>query len=198
MTLPQTVRRYSVQEYFELERKADYKSDFYNGEIFAMAGGTARHSRICTNLIALLAQQLKGGPCVPYESNLRLGIRATGLRCYPDASVYCDPLQRDEEDKEGETYTNPTVLFEVLSPSTEAYDRGLKSSSYRTIPSLKAYALISQDEPHVEVYERQSDDTWLLHEDRGLSGMLTVAAIRLRLALSEVYERVELDRGKAQ
>ena len=85
------------------------------------------------------------------ESNLRLKATATGLRTYPDVSVYCDPLQRDEEDSDGETYTNPSALFEVLSSTTEAYDRGLKSSSYRTIQSLKAYVLVSQDEPHAEI-----------------------------------------------
>jgi Uma2 family endonuclease len=192
MTLPQPVRRYSVGEYYELERKADYKSDFYHGEIFAMAGGTARHSRITSNINREVGNQLKGTSCVTYESNLRLKATATGLRTYPDVSVYCHPLERDHEDSDGETYTNPTVLFEVLSSTTEAYDRGLNSSSYRTIQSLKAYVLVSQDEPHAEIYERQSNNTWMLHESRGLDELLEIAAIHLRLPLRDVYDQVNL------
>jgi Uma2 family endonuclease len=191
MTLPSPVKRFSPSEYYELERKAGHKSDFYRGEIFSMAGGTARHSRICTNLIGILDQQLRGKPCVPYESNLRLMIRATGLRCYPDANVYCQDLEPDEEDQSGETFTNPAALFEVLSPSTEACDRGLKSANYRLIKSLKAYVLIAQDQPHVEVYQRQPNNAWLLNEVDGLDKSMRIEAIGIHLSLAEVYDRVE-------
>src|SRR4051812_24533660 len=121
MSVAEPVKRYTPQEYYVLERAAAYKSDYYKGEIFAMSGGTVAHSRISSNLVREVGNRLKGSPCDAYESNLRLKVKATGLRCYPDASVYCGKLERDPEDSSGETVTNPTVLFEVLSPSTEAY-----------------------------------------------------------------------------
>src|SRR4051794_35245398 len=130
MTSPQPVKRFTPAEYYALEREADYKSDYYRGEIFAMAGGSAGHSLITANIGGEVRQRLKGKPCRAYESNLRLGVLATGLRCYPDLSIYCGPLQFDPEDKSGETATNPTLLFEVLSKSTEGYDRGAKAENY--------------------------------------------------------------------
>jgi Uma2 family endonuclease len=159
MTRPQPVKRFTPEEYYRLERDASYKSDFYDGEIFAMAGGTSRRSIIAFNIAGELRQQLKGKPCAPYESNQRLMVKATGLRVYPDVSVYCGSLEYDERDPGSETATNPTLLFEVLSRTTEACDRGFKAENYRRIATLRAYVLVSQDSPHVEVYERQSDDS---------------------------------------
>src|SRR4051794_36596962 len=164
MGLAQPVKTYTVAEYYAMERDAEFKSDYYAGEIYSMAGGTKSHSQIVLNLCGELRQALKGKPCAPFESNLRLTIKRTGLRTYPDASVYCGPMERDQEDTSGETYTNPTVLFEVLSPSTERYDRGLKSQSYRKIESLQTYVLVSQDSPLAEIYERTPDGSWRLEE----------------------------------
>jgi Uma2 family endonuclease len=191
MGLPQPVRRYSVDEYYRHERSADYKSDYYDGEIFDMSGGTLAHSLICSNVIRQVGNQLADKPCVVFESNLRLRIKRTGLRTYPDASVFCEPAERDDEDSTGETYTNPSVIFEVLSQSTEAYDRGLKAENYRSIESLRAYLLISQYAPHVELYERQSDHTWRLSEVRGLDAVLAIPPVAITLRLAEVYARVE-------
>jgi Uma2 family endonuclease len=168
-----------------------YKSDYYAGEIFAMSGGTIRHSLICSNIGGELRERLKGKPCRAYESNLRLLTRKSGLRNYPDVSVYCGPLLRDEEDRTGETVTNPTVLFEVLSKSTEGYDRGLKAENYRSIESLKAYVLVSQERPHVEIFERQGNGTWLLREERGMEAVLAIPAIGVELPLAEVYDGVD-------
>jgi Uma2 family endonuclease len=126
MSLPPR-KRYTPQEYYALEREAAYKSDYYDGEIFAMAGGTIAHSLICSNLVREVGNRLKGGPCAAYESNLRLKVQATGLRCYPDVGVYCGAMERDPDDPKSETVINPTVLIEVLSESTEAYDRGFKA-----------------------------------------------------------------------
>ena len=168
MGLPQRVKRYTPQEYYRIERAAAYKSDYYDGEIFDMSGGRLSTVGISINIAGELRQRLKGKPCVPYESNLRLRVVATGLRCYPDASVYCGPMERDEEDSAGETVTNPTVLFEVLSKSTEAYDRGFKSEKYRQIESLKAYVLVSQTAAHAEVYQRLPDGSWCLPTPAGL------------------------------
>jgi len=191
MALPQPVKRYTPQEYYALEREAEYKSDYYQGEIFAMAGGSARHSLITANIGGEVRQRLKGKPCRAYESNLRLGVLATGLRCYPDLSVYCGPLRFDPEDESGETATNPTLLFEVLSKSTEGYDRGLKAENYRRIESLRAYVLVSQVNAHVEVYERQAGGHWLLRDANGLDAVLKLPAIDIELPLSEIYADIE-------
>jgi Uma2 family endonuclease len=190
MGLAQSIKRYTPEEYYALERQAAYKSDYYDGEIFAMSGGSSRHSLIVMNIGGELRQQLKGKPCAPYESNLRLTVKATGLRAYPDVSVYCGQLEYDDEDHQTETATNPTVLFEVLSPSTEAYDRGFKSENYRKIASLRAYVLVAQETPHIEVYERQADNSWLLREEDRLDGAIHLPAISVILSPAEIYDRI--------
>lgn len=189
--VPLTPKRFTPVEYYALERDAAYKSDYYDGEIFAMAGGTDTHSLITANINIAVGSRLRGKPCTLYESNMRLKILATGLRTYPDASVYCEPLQFDPDDPDRTTVTNPAVLVEVLSPSTEAYDRGFKSLNYRRLESLKAYVLVSQDEPLVELYERQSQGTWLLTEARGLDAAIPLNMIGVSLPLAEVYDRVQ-------
>jgi Uma2 family endonuclease len=191
MSIAQPIRRFTPQEYYRLERAADCKSDYYDGEIFNMSGGTSRHSLICANLVGELSRKLKGRQPTTYDSNLRLGVMSNGLRCYPDASVYCDQLQYDPEDDGIETATNPTVLIEVLSKSTEAYDRGFKSRSYRTIEPLKGYALVSQTTPFVETYTRQSDGSWQLRESAGPEKVVSLAPIGIEISLAEIYDRVE-------
>jgi Uma2 family endonuclease len=191
MSLPQPTRRFTPQEYYELERKAEYKSDYYDGEIFDMSGGTAGHSDISANITGSLWVRLRGKSCRVAESNQRLKIQATGLRCYPDISVYCGPRKFDEEDRYSETAINPTVLFEVLSPGTESYDRGLKSENYRRIESLQAYVLVSQDWTHVELYERQADQTWRLSVRSDRAGSVSIECISIELPLSEIYDRIE-------
>ena len=184
---------YSAAEYYELEREADYRSEYFQGEIFAMAGGSPRHSMISANLLRELGNGLKGKPCAPYESNMRLAVKATGLRSYPDASVYCGKLELDPEDPTQQTAINPTVLFEVLSPSTERWDRGRKAEHYRQIPSLKAYLLITQEKPHVELIERTADGSWRLREASGTEGSLPIECLGIDLELAGLYERVEFD-----
>ena len=141
-----------------------------------------------------MGNRLKGGLCAVYESNLRLKVQATGLRCYPDMGVYCGPLERDQEDPSGETVTNPTVIFEVLSKSTEGYDRGLKFESYRQIPTLKAYVLVSQVAAHVEVNEPSADGSWILRDVKGIEAMLTVPGINIKIPLAEIYDRITFPR----
>ena len=189
--MPRATKRYTPQEYYALERKAEYRSDFFAGEIFAMAGGSTAHSLIKVNLTGELRSMLKGKRCGVYDSDQRLKVKTNGLRCYPDAAVYCGPLDYDEEDANTETATNPTVIFEVLSKSTEAYDRGLKAESYRTIESLKAYVLISQDRPHVELQERLPDGTWRLSWAAGMDGVIRLPDIGVEFSLGELYDRVD-------
>lgn len=190
MTVPHAINRYTPQEYYALEREAAYKSDYYDGEIFAMSGGSVVHSLICSNLVRELGNRLKNTPCAAFESNLRLKVKATGLRCYPDVGVYCGEHERDPEDPAAETVTNPTALFEVLSPSTEAYDRGTKAQHYRRVESLRAYVLVSQDAPQVEAFERHADGSWRFSELRGLDTVLAVPGIGVSLPLAEIYDRV--------
>jgi Uma2 family endonuclease len=191
MGLPQQQKRYTPAEYYAHERQATHKSDYYDGEIFAMAGGTDEHSAIIGNIIVAVGFRLRGSDCAIRESNLRLKVQATGLRTYPDAAVHCGAAQFDEEDSEHQTRLNPTVIFEVLSKSTEALDRGFKFEHYRQITSLKSYVLVSQWTAHVEVFERQGDGSWLLRDARGLEASAVIPGIAIELPLAEVYDRVQ-------
>lgn len=189
-SVPPGRKGYTPAEYYELERAAAYKSDYYDGEIFAMAGGTGEHSLIATNVAGELRQRLKGKPCAPYESNLRLKVRVTGLRTYPDVAVYCGSVEYDPDDPQRTTALNPTVVFEVLSPSTEGYYSGFKAENYRRIESLRAYLLVAQDRPHVEMHERQADGAWLIREAHGLDAVIHIEPLAVDLPLAEVYDRV--------
>lgn len=191
MALPQVKRRYTPAEYYALEYEASYKSDYYEGEIFAMAGGTANHSLITMNLGAALWQRLRGKPYIPYDSNMRLKVEASGLRTYPDVTIYCEKLKFDPEDPRNTTALNPTVLFEVLSPTTEAYDRGLKAGNYRQVATLKMYAFVAKDRPHVEMHVRQADGNWAIKDVQGMEATARIDAIGVDLPLAEIYDRVD-------
>lgn len=186
------------QEYLEMERTADFKSEYYAGEVFAMAGASARHGMIVTNTAAAFVGRLRGRPCYTYSSDLRLLVSLTGLYTYPDVIVACGKPQL--EDHHGDTLLNPSVIVEVLSPSTEAYDRGAKFWQYRRLESLTDYLLISQDRALVEHYVRQPDEDspvgqsgtrWLLTAYQGLNNTAVISSIGVELPLSEVYDKVE-------
>ena len=134
----------TVAEYLARERRAEFKSEFFNGEVFAMAGASRAHNFVKENLIGELFARLKGGPCRTLSSDQRVSVAATGLYAYPDIIILCGPAVSDPADDD--TLTNPTVLIEVLSPSTERYDRGAKFRNYQKIPSLLEYVLVAQDE----------------------------------------------------
>lgn len=171
-----------------MERRREDKSEYWDGEIFCMSGASRAHNLIVTNVSRELSTQLLERPCEVYSSHMRVRIRHTARYVYPDVSVVCEEPQF--EDAEVDTLLNPVLIVEVLSSSTEAFDRGKKFDSYRTIPSLQEYVLIAQDEPHVYIYARQLDHRWLLseasHQDRGLE----LASIGCQLALTEVYHKV--------
>ena len=188
MPLPKQSRRLTEAEYLEIERAADFKSEFFGGEMFAMAGGTPQHSLIGTNLAAEFRNRLKTHDCVPYNGDLRIKVETTGLYTYPDLSVICGPLQFAEGTND--TVVNPTLLVEVLSDSTEAYDRGKKFEHYRQIPSLQEYLLASQKEPRIQQFIRQADGRWLLNEAAGLDVALDLPALRISLSLNEVFDKV--------
>ena len=185
---PEAIYQLTEAAYLDLERKADFKSEFFDGEMFAMAGGSPAHSLIATNLGREFGNHLKGRPCVPYNSDLRLKVEHTGLYTYPDLSVICGPLKFTEADKD--TVTNPTLLVEVLSDSTETYDRGAKFRNYVQIPTLREYLLVSQQEPRIEQFARQENGSWLWREVAGQNAMLELASLDIIIALAEVFANV--------
>ncbi len=158
----QSFNRVSEDEYLARERSAETKSELVNGVIVAMAGASPRHNGIVRNVIFTLTGQLRGKPCQPYPSDLRIHVPKTGLYTYPDVSIICGAPERHPKDSA--TILNPRVLIEVLSDDTEAYDRGAKFGHYRSIASLETYVLVTQHEARVEWYERGPNGTWTFHE----------------------------------
>ncbi len=189
MGIPANVKKFTPDEYLTLERASAYRSAYFQGEIFAMAGGTPRHSLIQTNLTGELRQALKGHPCTTYNSDLRIRVDRTGLYTYPDASIVCGPLEL--ADNQQDVVLNPTVLFEVLSDSTEAYDRGVKFGHYRQVESLREFVMVSQKEVLVERYQRNPDNTWTLMESRGLDSQLELTSVGITIPLTEIYDKVD-------
>jgi Uma2 family endonuclease len=192
MTLPATKHRHTVEEYLRLERDALDKHEFHDGEILAMSGGTVRHSLISMNVGREIGIGLKGKPCRNYDSNLR--VRATTYRyLYPDNTVIWGPVEYDPADPYGETVTNPKVIVEVLSPSTERYDRTIKFDLYRKIVALEEYVLIYQSEPRIEIFARKSDGTWSIDVAAGMSATAKLRSINVDLPLPDAYANVEFD-----
>ena len=181
-------QRYTYDEYLVRERVADTKSEYLGGQIFAMAGGSPRHNSIGVNLVASLKNRLRGSPCRPFNSDQRIRISASGLATYPDVSIICGELQLDAQD--ADAIVNPRVIFEVLSKSTEGYDRGKKFDFFRQIDSLSEYVLVSQEDSQVECFTRQSDGNWLLSITKGLSGALRLSTVLVELPLVEIYEDI--------
>jgi len=178
------------QEYLSRERRAETKSEYLRGEMFAMSGASREHNLIATNVSAELQQQLRERPCEVYQADMRVKVSPTGLYTYPDVTVVCGEPQF--EDAEVDTLLNPTVLVEVLSPTTADYDRGGKFTHYRRLASLQEYVLISQDRPLVEHYVRRGADEWLLTEQRGLDEVLVLPSIGCQIPIAEIYRKVSL------
>lgn len=182
--------RFSIEEYLKLERDASEKHEYFDGEIDARAGGTEQHSLIITNLIVALHPRLRGKSCRLYESNLRVRIPRTPAYAYPDLSVVCGPTQFDEEDGNRTTIVNPRVLIEVLSPSTELYDRGRKFQRCLQLESLEEYVLVSQEAPAIETFFRRGDGTWVFTPANGLAATSPLRSLDVELPLAEVYAGV--------
>ena len=187
MGLPQPIRRCTAEEYLRFEYDAEERHQFYEGEIFAMAGGSPQHSLVIANVIGALGGRLVGKPCRVYDSNLRVRIPRTTLYTYPDASVICGELQFDSLDTRKHTVTNPTLLVEVLSPTTEGWDRGGKFQNYRRIDSLKEYVLVNSDTPLVETFIRQATGSWMLGAFEGLDAVAQLPSLGIELSLREIY-----------
>ncbi len=179
--------RYTPAEYLTLERKADHKSEYVNGHIFAMAGASRSHNLIAGNFHGEVSRQLRGRSCEAYLSDMRVKVSPTGLYTYPDLVVACGDIRFETE--ENDTLLNPTVIVEVLSASTEAYDRGEKFAHYRRLESLQAYLLVSQDKVRVERYLRQGAQ-WIFSEASHLDETICLASIGCDVALRDVYDKV--------
>ena len=180
----------SVEEYLELERSSEVKHEYENGELREMPGGTKEHSAIGRNIIAHLYFQLEGSTCEVYNSDLRVLVEKAGLYTYPDVSVVCGEAMF--EDAKQDSLLNPTVLFEVLSKSTENYDRGKKFQHYQMLPSLLDYVLVAQDEYRVEHFTRQ-EEGWFLRVYVGLEASVTLPSLGCTLTLSDIYKKINLD-----
>jgi len=178
------------EEYLAIERQADFPSEYFLGETFAMAGASKEHNLIAGNAFAELHAQLKKRPCQVYSNDMRVKVNPTGLYTYPDIVVVCGKEQFD--DKHKDTLLNPTLIIEVLSDSTEAYDRGEKFQHYRQLDSLMEYILIAQKKHHLEHYVRQPDNQWLFSETDNLQDIVQLSAINCHLTLSEVYDNINI------
>jgi Uma2 family endonuclease len=176
-------------EYLELERRAEFKSEYYNGEMFAIAGASLPHGRIVANIGQDLGNQLEGGPCEVYTTDIRLRVSPSGMFTYPDVMVVCGAAQVADDQKD--TLLNPTLIIEVLSESTRGYDRGRKFQHYRTLPSLAEYLTVEQDAPHIERHTRQPEGGWLLEEFDGLSQTVRLPSIGCILELDRVYRGID-------
>ncbi|MBF0526883.1 MAG: Uma2 family endonuclease [Deltaproteobacteria bacterium] len=185
---PRAQSRYTPEQYLALEREAVQKSEYVNGHILAMAGASRRHNQITFNLAVALGGQLKERPCVAYVNDMRVKVSATGLYTYPDMAALCG--EPGFEDNHMDTLLNPMVIVEVLSDSTEAYDRGAKFAHCRRLPSLTEYVLIAQDKVCVEHYVRQGKQ-WLLSEVDGLDGTIQLDSIGCSLSLEEIYDKIK-------
>ena len=189
MGLAQKITVIDPGEYLRRERLAEFRSEYFAGEIFAIAGGSFRQSLIKLNVGAEFRSALKGKSSMACDSDLRIKVSASGLYTYPDASVICEPVEFEDEHRD--TVLNPVLLVEVLSPSTEAYDRGKKFEHYRRISSMRDYLLISQDAPHIEHFHRNENQTWTLTDINGMEAKVDIASLGICLQLREVYEKVD-------
>jgi len=178
----------TVSAYLAFERSSDLKHEYLNGEVLAMAGASAAHNIITANLLASLHTQVRRRNCTVFPSDMRLGILQQGIYVYPDIMVVCGELVFG--DTEQDTLTSPAIIIEVLSSSTETYDRGKKSQHYRTIPSLQEYLLVAQDAQHIEHFVRYSAHQWLFSEVTKERGKLQIASIDCTLQLEDVYDKV--------
>lgn len=176
------------EEYLAIERRAEFRSEFFEGEMFAMAGASRKHNRIVSNLVITLGNQLRERPCNVYSNDMRVKIPATGLYTYPDVVVTCG--EEEFADEEYDILLNPLVVIEVLSDSTEAYDRGKKFEHYQSVESLSTYVLVSQNAVRVEKYARRERCAWLYTEAHEDGAVVEIEAIRCDLELEDVYAKV--------
>lgn len=196
--------KFTAEEYLQFEKAATERHEYYQGEIFrmhghgellAMSGAATRHNVIFTNLFVGIANSLKGKSCRPYGPDMRLNIPENTLFTYPDISVYCGELETIPEDDE--TVVHPTVLFEILSPSTKEYDRGGKFKLYRDIPTLKEYILIDTASLNIEAFRINSAGHWELEEYKSITDILLLPSLGISVPLTEIYDKTKLAKSSS-
>jgi len=181
----------SIEEYLEMENASIEKHEYYKGEIFAMSGAKVAHVIISDNILSVLKQKLKGKSCKLYGSDLRIHIEANTLFTYPDISIICGEIITLNNDDWN--VLNPTVIIEVLSPSTKNYDRGEKFKLYRDIPTLKEYILADSESIHIEVFRLNENNHWELEEYNSINDLLYLKVINEKIPLSEIYEGAKIN-----
>jgi Uma2 family endonuclease len=177
------------EEYLEIERQAEYKSEYWQGEMFAMSGAAEPHNLLVPNITVQIHPQLRGRDCRIYSNDMRVSVSATGLYTYPDIVVVCGAPQL--LDARRDTLLNPALIVEVLSPSTEAYDRGRKFEHYQSIDSLQQYLLVASERVHADLFTRQSGGQWLLTSTSNVEDTVRLESIGCSIALRESYDGVE-------
>lgn len=183
--------KFSIGEYLEMENAAIEKHEYYKGEIFAMSGVKVRHNIISGNLFVSFANKLKGKKCKPFNSDQRIHIPSNTLFTYPDISIICGEINTLNNDDFN--VLNPTVIIEILSPSTKNYDRGEKFKLYRDIPTLKEYLLVDSESIHVEVFRLNETNHWELEEYNSVADSIPVKAVGETILLSEIYDGVKME-----
>lgn len=191
MTRVPAERRYTIDEYLRAEYDAEQRHEYYDGLVVAMAGGSPQHSLIISNVIGELRNGWKGGPCRVYDSNLRVRVPRSRLYVYPDATVICGPTQHDADDPKRQTITNPKLIVEVLSDSTDHLDYGPKLRRYLECETLEEYVLVAQETPHVHVFFRQEGGTWLFTPVIEFGETVKLRSVGVDLPLREIYAGVE-------
>lgn len=189
MGYPAEKRRYSLLEYIEAEESSEKKNEYYDGEIYAMAGGTPAHGAICANCIAGLKVAFKGSGCQTFDSSLRVQVESLNNVLYPDASLVCGPL--DCNPVSPTLVRNPTLILEVLSKGTANYDKGSKFHMYQMIPALKTYVLVEQGHPRVYVHFRKEDGAWDVDHYFGIGGVVELKPLGVSIAMADIYDWVE-------
>ena len=183
-------KEFTVEEYLEYENASEEKHEYYRGEIFAMSGAKVTHNIIAGNILGQLSQKLKGKSCRPFHSDQRIHIPQNTLFTYPDISIVCgEIITKDNDDW---NILNPSVIFEILSPSTKSYDKGEKFTLYRDIPTLKEYILVDSEKIHVEAFRINDNNHWELEEYKKIGEILQVKTVQLLIPLTEVYEGTKL------
>jgi Uma2 family endonuclease len=183
--------RVTPEQYLEIERAAEFRNEYYNGLIFAMSGGSWTHAVVIGNLTRCLGNALDKRPCFVTSSDMRMCVSPAGLYTYPDIMVVCG--EPKFLDRRTDTVVNPALVVEVLSPSTEAYDRGFKAAQYRTIESLEEYALVSQVEARVEVFRRKSAHEWLMSEFVAMDAICQFESVECEVPLADIFDKVTFD-----
>lgn len=181
-------RHFTIQEYLELENASQEKHEYFQGEIFAMSGAGNNHNEIFSNLFLEIGNKLKGKPCRPYGSDMRMNIPENTLFTYPDISIYCKEGKQLDADKN--TSLQPTIIIEILSPSTKNYDRGNKFKLYRDIPSLQEYILVDSETISIEAFHINKNNNWELKEYNQLDEKLNFVSLGFDISLAEIYADV--------